>query len=252
MLYLVFGSLLLLGSIVIICFFYFTQGGKKTKVKVIDSTCNVKRNEDEITDIVINHLLQITTKDGEKECTTSCLPVREAAGSEIIVHMNKKTGEPEMVYWSNYIPAIAGMVITGFVCLIFFFIQTFYKETGFHIDYRDILLILFFGVGMFSLHEMFLVFNPNVVKVKGSFEGWMCMREQRTNCEIYSLWYGEHQQYAKCTRSSVFTKIKQKENVLYYHVKKGTVRKKTDIIGNVCFGFGLIAVGLAVYFLPFV
>ena len=237
MVYLIFGCLFAAGAVLSPLLFRLTY--RKKSVKVVESREKLNVKEKEFSSITLQHA--VTPKDDpENIIITDVIPVHEPDGAELKLKIDRTTGQPVKTPVKSFITVPVAMFLAALLCFGLYLLETFFKPS----DYTGIInldrgLLLKGSIGLFGvlfflymLKDLLYILSPNVVKVKGKYEGYMHTGNDHRLTAYYSLWYGEYRQFARCPGVPVKSAADMKEHTLFFHRLKGTVIRRTDIIRN--------------------
>ena len=239
MIYLVFSCLFILGAVAALILARLSY--RKTEVRVLESREKLSVKENEFSSITLKHAIEIPEKPGEI-IITDAIPVHEPDDTRITVNIDKRTGQPVKTPILSFVTIPGAMFLAGLVCLGLFFLDK-YVDRGFYANGLDIdaglvakgAVALFAGLFvLYLLKDVFYLLNPNVVRVRGKYEGFMHSGQDHRLTAYYSLWYGEYRQFARCLGAPVKAAVDKKEHTLFFNTKKCTVIRKADVIRNIC------------------
>lgn len=231
--YLLFGILLIFGAFVIGLSLFVFHSKNRVKAVVLESRCDVKRDEEIIEEIKVTHVLSMS-KDGENvNIETELIPVREIKDAEMKLYFDTKSQQIYLPDYEKYYPLLGAFVLCGLLCAVLYAVDEIRPFVElFEIEWIAVLLG---AISVAALSYAGKLLNPSVVKVKGNYEGILKQEDGTPISEIYSLWYGKHRQYAKRI-SGVPLRKKKNPIVLFYNTRKGTVFCLLDVILSVCTG----------------
>jgi len=234
MLYLVFGVLLILGALVLGLFLYLSYAKNRVEAVVLESYCDIKRNEMEIENISVTHVLEFGEKGEKKKVKTELLPVRELDGARISLCYDRKS---ESVYVSDrakYYPFLAAFFLSGVLCFILYFLGQRELSLLQGLKESDWLALLLGVIAVVAFSHVTMIINPAVLKTKGNFEGNLKANDECCEAEVYSLWYGEHRQYAKRMKGMLLKQKPEKTVILFFNTKTGLVCRLHEFVISVC------------------
>lgn len=232
--YLVFGSLLMLGAVVMGLFLYLSHAKNKVEVAVLESFCDVKRSGQEIDDITVSHVLEFELDGKKKKIETDLLPVRELSGAKIFLYYNKKTENVYVPDVEKYYPFLAAFFLSGALSFVLYSLSLNVINRLQEMSELEWLALLFGVIAIVAFSYVSLVINPAVLKTKGNFEGCWKSDDSGNESEVYSLWYGEHRQYAKRTKGMLLKPNSEKTVILFYNTKTGYVYRVHEFAISMC------------------
>ncbi len=230
--YLVFGILLLLGAMVAGAYLYVSY--KKTQVlaTVLLSSCEIEREGERIESISVTHTLEIGGEE-KKQIVTDKIPVQELKGVVLKLRYNEATGEIMNPEYMQYLPFICGFVLSGALCFLAYLCGEFVFATM--LSEQELLAVLAAVIAIIAFSYVCVLINPAVVRTKGKYEGIMQSGDKTDVVQVYSLWYGEHMQYAVRAKGMPVKTDKNKTVTLLYNTKTGTVSRVNELVFCLCF-----------------
>lgn len=232
--YLVFGVLLILGAVVIGLFLYLSHVKNKVEAIVLESYCDIKQKGQEIENITVTHLLEFELDGEKKKIETDMFPVRELGGAKFFLHYDKGNERVFIPDFERYYPFLAAFFLSGVFCLVLYFLELNEWDFLQLLSQSEWLALLFGGIAVVSFSHVTMIINPAVLKTKGNFEGVLMSEDEGNEVEVYSLWYGEHRQYAKRTRGMALKQNPEKTVTLFYNTKTGTVCRLHEFGISMC------------------
>lgn len=233
MIFLIFAALFIVGGVAALVLMRLSY--EKAEAVVCESNEKLSARENEITRLMIRHAIELK-KDPGNIIITDVIPVHEPDGATVKVRIDKKTGQPVKNTLSSFIVIPFAMFVAGLFSLVLWLLDSniipkdfFENKISLPFVITAALFVLFLCL---LLSDLVRLLNPNIVKVKGRYEGFMHSGADHKLNGFYGLWYGEHKQYAKGRVPII--ESKPKDRTLYFNTKKGTVIKKADIVMNVC------------------
>ena len=236
--YLVFGVLLIFGAFVIGLSLFIYHAKNLVKAVVVESRCEIKRDEKKIESIKITHTLNLTDGQERRNIETDMIPVREIKDAEMKLYFDKNTQQVYFPEYSKYLPLLGAFVLGGVLCLVQYAVK--YFEPVLRLNESELLAVLSGGIAVVAFSYVCRLLNPSIVKSKGSFEGILKQEDGNQAVEIYSLWYGKHRQYAKRI-SGMLLRDKGKPVVLFYNTRSGTVFRVQEILLSALVCAGAVA-----------
>lgn len=228
--YLVFGILLILGAITMGLFLFFSHAKNKVVAEVAESYCDVKQTKQGIEIIKVKHLLIIDDCNEKRKIETEQLPVRELSGAKLNLFFDKEKQEIYLPDYLKYIPVLGAFLLSGLLCfaLHVFNMKEFHVFESF--TGQDWLTLLISVMAVVAFSYVCVLINPSVVKTKGSFEAVQISEDGNCTAEIYSLWYGEHRQYARRLNGMRLKQNPEKKVTLFFNTKTGTVCRVQELV----------------------
>lgn len=233
MLYLVFGALLILGAITMSLYLCFSHAKNRVQAVVLESYCDVKQNNQEFESITVKHMLEIDLKGEKKEVETDLIPVRELSGATLPLYYSKKTGEIYVPDVKKYFTFISAFFLSGAFCLAIHWLKQNSLNGLYGVSEAEWLALISAVIAIVAFSHASLIINPMVLKTKGKFEG-ILKSSGDIDAEIYSLWYGEHCQYAKRTKGMWLKNKDGKTVTLFYNTKTGQVCRLHEFVISMC------------------
>ena len=232
--YLVFGALLVLGAVVMGLFLYLSHVKNKAEAVVLGSYCDIKRNEQEIENIKVTHVLEFEIEGEKKKVETDLFPVRELNGAKLTLYYNKKKEEVYVPDCAKYYSFLTAFFLSGVICFALYWsrqkplnLLQLYSEP-------ECLAFLLGMIAVVTFSYVTVIINPAVLRTKGNFEGiW---KSEYINCEVevYSLWYGEHRQYARRMNGMLLKQKPDKAVTLFFNTKTGRVYRLHELVVSMC------------------
>lgn len=232
--YLVFGALLILGAVVIGLFLFSIHAKNKVEAVVLESFCDVKRMEGWIEDITVTHKLEIEMEGTVKKIETDLIPVRELNGAKISLYYDKKMETVYLPDYERYAPFLLAFFLSGVLCIAFYFLNQDVLARVQMLGETDWLALLLGVIAVVAFSHVTKIINPAVLKAKGNFEGFLKSEDDDNDIEVYSLWYGEHRQYAKRRNGMLLKNDSEKTVTLFYNTKRGMVCRLQEFVISVC------------------
>ena len=240
MIYFVFAGLLLAGSVMATALIRMSIRVKEAVV--LESRERLITKENEFRRITIQHAIEYTDDPGNA-IITDAIPVHEPDGAKVRIMIDRKTGKPVKAQVASIIAPPAAMMVGALYCGFLGaqsigVLDGLYKGGSFSYSENVIKgMVIAFAVilVLYLLKDFACILDPAVVKVKGKYEGFMHSDTSHRLTAYYSLWYGEHKQYARCTGAPLKLAADVKEQTLFFNTRRGTVIRTADIIRNVCF-----------------
>lgn len=232
--YLVFGTLLVLGAVVMGLFLYCSHAKNKIEAVVLESCCDLKRDEHEIESIRVTHTLEFESDGDKKKVETDCLPVRELNGAKLSFYYNKKEEKVYIPDNKKYYALLAAFFLSGLLCFGLYL----YQMIGFALLQKlavaEWFALLLGVIAIVAFSYVTTISNPLVLRTKGNFEGILKSEDESGETEVYSLWYGEHRQYAKRTGGMLLKHNSEKAVTLYFNTRTGQVRRLHEFVISMC------------------
>ena len=232
--YLVFGVLLILGAVMMGLFLYLSHAKNKIEAVVLESFCDIDRDEQEIKSIRVTHVLEFESEGEKKKIETDLFPVRELSGAKLSLYYSRKN---EMFYvpdYKKYASLLGAFAFSGVICVMFYFCRlnqvVLLQEFG-NLEWLAALLGV---IAVVTFSHITMITNPAVVKAKGNFEGILKSEEDTADTEVYSLWYGEHRQYAKRTTGMLIKQRNEEPVTLYFNTRTGQVSRLHEFLISMC------------------
>ena len=255
MIYYVFSALFLIGAVAAAAVPVFLY--RKREVRILESSEKVNCRDGEFRNIQLRHAIEAVDEPG-KVYITDVIPVHEPDGAKVKVKF-ERNGEP-VKRSAGTVPSVLmflSMAGAGGLCLVMglsdskmIALSKLPVLTSGNIA-KTVVFIAAAAFFCLLVSDVIYILSPGVVKVKGKYEGYMHATSAHRLSAYYSLWYGEFKQYARCPGASIRVKADDKEHTLFYNTSTGTVKRKADILVNVCLGIIFAAAFLLLYFKPF-
>ncbi len=255
MIYYIFSALFLVGAAAAAAVPAFLY--RKKTVVVLESSEKINSRDGEFRSIQLRHAIEAVDEPG-KVYITDVIPVHEPDGAKVRVKFDRN-GEPVKSSTGTAASVLMAVAMAGAggLCLIMGLSDAgkpaFSKLPALSADNiaKTAVFIVAAAFLCLLLCDALYILSPGVVKVKGKYEGYMHAASSHRLSIYYSLWYGEFKQYARCPGANIRTKADDKEHTLFYNTSTGTVKRKADIIINVCLGVIFATAFLILYFKPF-
>ena len=238
MLYLIFGTLLILGGVGCGLSFYMPHKKNRIVVKVVDSRLNMERNDESIKQIQIVHLLEFEHEGETKQIESDLIPVREIKDAKLHMYYNKEEATVYRPDFAPYISIILAFVMSGICCYALYYLRDFSVMKNLSIE--NLLLGFLAVVAVIAFLHMDVLINPSVIKTKGNYEGVICTENGMVE-DVYSLWYGEHRQYTTRAKGMLIRKKTERPVVLFYNTKTGVARRIHELIISAVIGISALA-----------
>lgn len=246
MLYLVFGTLLILGAGIIGLTLYTSHKKNRILMSVTESRCEVEQEADSVRSIRVVHELEFEL-DGEKMKTeTDLIPVREIQGAQLHVYYDRNSGSVYRPDFKLYISIIFAFVLCGICCLGLYILQEFSMLQVLTVEGAFVLLFSIIALVAFS--HLDVLVNPAIIKTKGNYEGVMCPEGEENDVEVYSLWYGEHRQYTTRVKGMRVRSNAQSPVILFYNTKTGVAHRIHEMIISIIFGLAALTAVFVILF----
>jgi len=232
--YLVFGALLILGAVVPGLFLYLSHAKNKAEAVVLESYCDIKRNEQEIEDIRVTHVLEFETEGQKKKIETDLFPVRELKGAKLTLYYNKKEEQVYAPDYAKYYPFLCGFLLSGVMCFVLYFCTQ--KEQILSLEFKqsELLALLLGVIAVVTFSHVTVLINPAVLGTKGNFEGVLKAPDGSSEAEVYSLWYGEHRQYGKRMKGMLLKQSPERTVRLFFNTRTGCVCRLHEFVISMC------------------
>ncbi len=246
MLYLLFGCLLISGAIIAVIISILLQKRNMVDAVVLESSSIIEKSDKKILRIEVKHRVEINLSDEKKDFITDQIFIRKKNGTVEKLYFDQKE---EKLYYNprnDLLPVVCSMFVAGVMCIVAYFCIRF----GLNIEVsneRLLLCLLFAVMSVYFFTGIGFIGRHVIVKMNGHFEGILYVSKMRKYYEIYSLNYNDYQQYGRRIESIFPNQRIEKNIILYFNTRTGTVQKKTDIIGSVC--LGVLAAVTAVLFI---
>ena len=230
--YLVFGLLLILGAMIVGLSLYIYHSKNKTVVTVVESYSDVKKNGQYIEKISIVHKVTCENENGAGVFETEVFPVRELKGAKIKAYFDKNSQDFYVPEYAKYWSLIGAFFICGMACLAVFAADMF--DFTFHFSEVELIALLPAVIAGVCCSQVASIIQASVVKTKGNFEAFLKDTDTGEEAEIYSLWYGEHRQYAKRKKGMNLRVNPEKTVILFYNTKTGAVSRAQETVFSMC------------------
>lgn len=230
--YLVFGMLLLLGAIVSGAYLYISHKKNQVSATVLLSSCGIKREGEKIESISVSHTLEIEGEE-KKQIVTDKIPVQELNGAVLTLQYDEAIGEVVPSEYTQYLPFVCGFALSGVLCFLAYFCGEFAFIKM--LSELELLAVLAAVIAVIAFSYVCVLINPAVVRAKGKYEGVMQSGDREEVVQVYSLWYGEHMQYAIRTKGMPVKTDKEKTVTLLYNTKTGTVSRLNELVFSLSF-----------------
>jgi len=230
--YLVFGVLLILGAVFVGLFVYIHNSRNRIDVTVIESYSDVKKNGQYIEKLSVVHKVSYEGDNVVHEIETDVFPVRELKGVKIKAYFDKNKQEFYHPDYAKYWPLLGAFFVCGIACLAVFVADVF--DFSLYLSEIELIALLSAVIAIVSCSEAATVIQPAVVKTKGNFEAFLKTGDKGEEAEVYSLWYGEHRQYAKRKKGMNLRVNPEKTVLLFYNTKTGTVSRAQETVLSMC------------------
>jgi len=228
--YLIFGMLLILGAVSFGLCLYLSHVKNQVQAVVCESYCDIKRMEQEIEEIRVTHVLELELTGENRRVETELLPVRELNGAKLSVHYNRKKQELYIPDDSKYYPLLGAFGLSGVICFVLYFCGQKPLELLYDFSKSDWLAFLLGVIAVVAFSYVTTVINPAVLRIKGNFEGILKSGDEYNEVEVYSLWYGEHRQYAKRIKGMLLKQSSGKTITLFYNTKNGYAFRVNELV----------------------
>ncbi len=230
--YLLFGILLLLGAMVAGAYLYVSYKKTQVSATVLLSSCEIKREGELIERISVSHTLEIGCEE-KKQIVTDKIPVQELNGAVLKLQYDGATGEIIPSDYTQYLPFVCGFALSGVLCFLAYLCGEFVFATM--LSEQELLAVLAAVIAIIAFSYVCVLINPAVVRTKGRYEGVMQSGDKADVVQVYSLWYGEHMQYAIRTKGMPVKTNKDKTVTLLYNTKNGTVSRVNELVFSLSF-----------------
>lgn len=232
MLYLVFGVLFLLGAVAFGMYLYVSCKKTQVSATVLLSSCEITRDGEQIESISISHTLEIEGEE-KKQIVTDKIPVQELKGAVLKLQYDGTTGAVVQPEYMQYLPFIYGFALSAVLCFLTYLGGNF----GFisMLSEKELLAVLVGVIAVVAFSYVCTLINPAVVRIKGKYEGVMKSADKTDEVQVYSLWYGEHMQYAMRMKGMPIKTKKDKTVALFYNTKTGTVSRVNELVFSLVF-----------------
>ena len=126
--YLVFGILLILGAVGIGLFLYLYHGKNIVEAIVVESYCDIKRNEQMINSIKVTHVFEFESGDERKRIETALFPVRELNSAKVSLYYNRKTDEVYVPEFTKYFTVLSTFFLAGAISFVLYWFGSMAEE----------------------------------------------------------------------------------------------------------------------------
>lgn len=232
MLYLVFGTLLLLGAIGFGMYLYISQKKMQVSATVLFSSCEIKREGEQIESISVSHTLELMEEE-KRQIVTEKIPVQELNGAVLKLQYDQVSGEIVPSEYTQYLPFVCGFALSGVLCFLAYLCGEFSFVTI--LSELELLAVLAAVIASIAFSYVCVLINPAVVRAKGKYEGVMRLGDKADTVQVYSLWYGEHMQYAIRAKGMPVKTNKDKTVTLWYNTKNGSVSRVNELVFSLSF-----------------
>lgn len=232
--YLVFGTLLILGAVVMGLFLFFSHAKHKVVAEVAESYCDVKQTEQGIESIKVKHLLLLGEGEEQKKVETDLLPVRELDGAKLNLFFDQEKQEIYLPDYQKYIPFLGAFLLSGLLCFALYVLDLNEFHLFEALSGQEWIALLIAVIAVAAFSYVCVLINTNVVKTKGSFEAVQISEDGNMAAEIYCLWYGEHRQYARRVNGMRLKQNPDKKVTLFFNTKTGTVCRVQELVLSMC------------------
>lgn len=247
MLYLVFGTLLILGACIIGLTLYLSQKKNLILMQVMESRCDVKQESDFIRSIRVVHKLEFEL-DGEKKMVeTDLIPVREIQGALLRVYYDRNRGSVYRPDFKRYTSIVFAFILCGICCLGLYILHEFALLQV--LTAEGAFVLLFSVIALVAFSRLDLLVNPAIIKTKGNYEGIMCPEGEENDVEVYSLWYGEHRQYTTRIKGMRIRSNTEAPVILFYNTKTGVAHRIHEMIISIIFGLAALTAVFVILFI---
>jgi len=247
MLYLVFGTLLILGAAVIGLVLYMSHKKNQIYMNVVENRCELERDAESIKRIRVIHELEFELNDEIVKVETDTIPVREIKDAKLRMYYDRENGLVYRPDFRIYTSVILAFVICGICCFIFYFLQGMILPEV--MTEKSIFILFLSVIAVVAFSHLSIFVNPAIIKTKGNYEGVMCPEDRGIEEEVYSLWYGEHRQYTTRVKGMRVRHNTESPVILFYHTRTGVARRIHEIIISAVFG---IAALTAIFVIAFI
>lgn len=230
--YLIFGVLLILGAVVAGIYLYVSYKKNLVSATVLSSSCEIEREGEQIERICVSHTLEIGNEE-KRQIVTDQIPVQELNGMVLKVQYDEASGAIMPFEYMQYLPYISGFLLSGIFCFLAYLCGEFAFATM--ISEQELLAVLAAAIAIIAFSYVCVLINPAVVRTKGKYEGNMQSKDRPDTVQVYSLWYGEHMQYAVRAKGMPVKTDKNKTVTLLYNTKTGTVSRVNELVFSLCF-----------------
>ena len=228
--YLVFGVLLILGTVGMGLFFYLSHARNRVEAVVLESFCDIKRNGQEIKSIDVTHVFELEFEGENRKIETDLFPVRELKGAKVTLYYDRISENVYVPHFTKYFPVLCVFLLSGVICFTLYWIEQSGLKLFQEFSGVDWLAFLLGVISVITFSNVTMLINPAVLKTKGNFEGILKSEDNSSEAEIYSLWYGEHRQYAKRLSGMQLKQKDEKTVTLLFNTKTGCVCRLHEFV----------------------